>query len=782
MSSAASRRPNRSGIRVPLLIAGVYAFIGAIWILSTDHLLRALVDDPAALTRMQTYKGWLFILVTAGLLYWLVNRALATLRRSDEELRRVNRVLHMLSDCNGAVLRAADESQLLQETCRLVVEVGGYQRAWVSLLEDGHPGTMRRVAEAGQRDADSISLDRVEADAGAGPLEHAVQAREPTIVREMPADPHRQAWRAATARRGSASLIVLPLVTAKRAYGTLTVCAAEPDAFDTEEVKLLEQLGGNVTYALTTLRSRAQHGQAEENLRESQRALATLMSNLPGMAYRCRNDRDWTMEFVSEGCVELTGYQAADLIHNNKIAYARLIHPEDEQVVWDDVQAAVTNKEPFRLVYRIRTAAGQEKWVWEQGRGIFSDHGDLLALEGFITDVTERKHLEEQLRHAQKMEAVGQVAGGVAHDFNNVLTAILGQLELIKSRPDSRERVKEGLAHIDQATQRAAALTRQLLAFSRRQVIKPEVLDLNQILEEIEPMLRHLIGEGVTLEANLAPGLGHVRADAGQIEQIVMNLVVNARDAMPDGGKLIIETTNVDLDDKYVAAHAGAQGGRHVLLTVSDTGCGMSAEVVERIFEPFYSTKAPGKGTGLGLWTVFGIVRQSGGNIWVYSEPDQGTTLKTYLPAVAEAVSARPAATRPAARGGTESILIVEDEKMVRELASSILRDRGYNVLVAGNGKTALELSAGHSGPIDLLITDVVMPDMNGADVAKALSQARPGLRVLFVSGHPSNVLAHHGVLTDEVELLDKPFGAEDLLHRVRELLDRDAPPPSMDQ
>ncbi|MHC4091380.1 MAG: ATP-binding protein, partial [Planctomycetota bacterium] len=502
--------------------------------------------------------------------------------------------------------------------------------------------------------------------------------------------------------------------------------------------------------------------------------LATLMSNLPGMAYRCLNDRDWTMEFVSEGCFELTGHHPADVVDNNKVSYAQLIHPDDQKAVWNDVQTAVEKSEPFRLVYRITTAAGHEKWVWEQGRGVFSDDGELLALEGFITDITERKRLEEQLRHAQKMEAVGQLAGGVAHDFNNILTAILGQVDLTKNRLDSPARVAAGLEQIDQAAQRAAALTRRLLALGQRQLSKLEVLDLNQILAEIGPMLRHLVSEDIVVEVTRAPHVDHIRADAGQIEQVIMNLVLNARDALSSGGRLTIETANVNLDDNYVAARTGANPGPHVMLAVSDTGCGMSAEVIERIFEPFFTTKAPGKGTGLGLWTVFGIVKHSGGHLWVYSEPGKGTTVKAYLPAVREPLALQQAVPAPAARGGSETVLVVEDESIVRRLTRRILEESGYQVLEAANGDTALQIAAEYDGCIHLMVTDVVMPDMNGLKLADALSNTRPDLRVLFVSGHPSNVLAHHGVSSADLELLEKPFGAEALLQRARELLDRD--------
>ena len=781
MSSSAAKPPHRRGRHAPLFVTAVYAAVGASWILFTDRLVSVWVDDPGTLTQIQTFKGWLYVLVTAVLLYWLIRRPFTALQESEQQIRRANRALHTVGACSEAVIRAADESQLLQEVCRIVVEVGGYHQAQVCFLEAGEGSTVRRVAQAGCPDAgpETLSVAGAGAEFAGSPLEEAVRTSRPAVRRDVPAVPQPEPRRADAASPRDGSLVVLPLLVDRRARGALSICSTGPAAFDSEEVSVLERLAGDVGHAVATLRARAKHARAEQELSESQRALATLMSNLPGMAYRCRNDRDWTMEFVSRGCSELTGYQPADLVNNSRIAYAELIHPDDQEPVWNDVQAAVAQKEPFRLVYRIVTATGGQKWVWEQGRGVFADDGGLLALEGFITDITERKRLEEQLRHAQKMEAVGQLAGGVAHDFNNVLTAILGHVDLMKNRPDSPERVAAGLENIDQATQRAAALTRQLLAVSRRQVAKPEVLDLNEVLTDIEPMLRRLIDESITLQTVPAPDLSHVRADSGQMEQVAMNLVVNARDAMPEGGILTIETANVDLDEGFVAAHAGAQPGPHVMLAVGDTGCGMSADVVERIFEPFFTTKAPGKGTGLGLWSVFGIVEKSGGNIWVSSEPGQGTTFRIYLPVVEDAVPERPPAAASLAGGGDETVLVVEDENMVRQLTRRILDEGGYRVLDAPSGGAALQIAAEHAGRIDLLVTDVVMPDMDGLTLVATLRQARPETRVLYVSGHASSVIADHGVLADGVELLEKPFGAEGLLSCVRRILDGDGPPSS---
>jgi len=391
-------------------------------------------------------------------------------------------------------------------------------------------------------------------------------------------------------------------------------------------------------------------------------------------------------------------------------------------------------------------------------------------------DITQRKSLEAQLLQAQKMEAVGRLAGGVAHDFNNLLTAILGSADLLLEGlgPDHSER--EEAEEIRKAALRAADLTRQLLAFSRQQVLAPQVLDLNEVVANMDKMLRRVIGEDIDLRTAPGRDLRAVRADRGQLEQVVMNLAVNARDAMPAGGKLTIETANMELDEAYAREHPVVKPGSYVMLAVSDTGVGMSAETRARIFEPFFTTKPKGKGTGLGLATVYGIVKQSGGYIWAYSEPGRGTSFKIYLPRVEDAaVPARSTpATTPSLRG-SETILLVEDQEEVRRLVRRVLEARGYTVLVAASGAEALQVAATHAGPIQLLVTDVIMPAMSGREVGLLVAAARPEAKVLYLSGYADESIVHHGVLEPGIAFLQKPFTAEGLARKVREVLDTPA-------
>lgn len=484
---------------------------------------------------------------------------------------------------------------------------------------------------------------------------------------------------------------------------------------------------------------------------------------------------------VNERLCEMLGYGAAELVGQN----ARMVYPTQEEYEY-------VGREKYRQIALHGVGTVETRWVRKDGQLIDIllssspvDPGNLEAGVTFTAlDITdrvrveaERQRLEAQLRHAQKMEAIGQLAGGVAHDFNNILTAILANVEMLANSlrtclgPDHP--LLQGLGEVDRAAHRAASLTRQLLVFSRRDIARPETVDLNRTLRELEKMLRRLLTENITLEIKPAAELPTVRADAGQLEQVILNLVLNARDAMPDGGRLTLETTAATLDETYVAAHAETHLGPHVVLIVSDTGCGMTPEVRERIFEPFFTTKPVGQGTGLGLATVYGIVRQAGGHVQVYSEPDRGTTFRVYLPV--DEAGARQVAPEPGASellGGTETVLVCEDDRVVRELIGHVLGEVGYHVLTAACGREALQIARNCGRHIDLLLTDVIIPDMNGRAVADALRDERPDVRTLFVSGYTADVIAHHGVLDEGVEFLPKPFSRQTLLRRVRAVLD----------
>ncbi len=390
-------------------------------------------------------------------------------------------------------------------------------------------------------------------------------------------------------------------------------------------------------------------------------------------------------------------------------------------------------------------------------------------------DVEARRELEARIRQSQKMEAIGRLASGVAHDFNNLITVITGYSDLLANCLGTGHAALEFVDEIRKAGERAASLTRQLLAFSRKQVFAPAALDVNLVVASMDKMLRRLIEQNIELSTRLDPALRPIKADPGQIEQIVMNLALNARDAMPQGGKLIIETATVELDESYVGAHPEARTGRHVMLAVSDTGVGMDADTQHRIFEPFFTTKHPGKGTGLGLSTVYGITKQMGGHIRCESEPGRGTTFRLFLPQIEEPLRLPELPpTLAEAPAGAETILLVDDEPALRSLARHVLEMKGYRVLEAGNAEQALKIGESHRGPIHLLVTDVIMPGQSGPRLAAQLSALRPSLQVLFLSGYSDDAIVHHGVLDSRRPFLQKPFTPEMLTQKVREVLDAD--------
>ena len=513
---------------------------------------------------------------------------------------------------------------------------------------------------------------------------------------------------------------------------------------------------------------------AQEGLRRSELNFRSLVTNSPYGICRC--DSAGNLLDANPAFLTMLGYTSASEVVGRPLG---AFYADGQQ--WFELADYLRAASPFKgLTAEWRRKDGSTTVIRVSGRSV-QNGGTIFEL--FAEDVSERRTLEQQLRQSQKMEAVGRLAGGIAHDFNNLLMVISGYSEFLLDRLGPDPALRAPAQEIASASDRASALTRQLLAFSRKQMLAPKVLDLNGVLTENLKMLRRMIGEDIDLVMVPGANLGRVRADAGQIEQVIMNLAVNARDAMPTGGKLTIETSNVDLDEDYVRIHAPLRPGEYVMVAISDTGMGMDAETQSRIFEPFFTTKGV-KGTGLGLSTVYGIVKQSGGYIWVYSEIGKGTTFKIYLPRVAamgEAVAQVAAAaevhrTEP----GTETILLVEDETNLRYLARQFLEKQGYKVIEAADGAVAMQIAVAHEGIIHLLLTDVIMPGMNGRELAQRISEIRPNVKVLYMSGYTENVIGHDGTLDAGVRLLQKPFNLRDLKDKVREVLDTSPIPPEV--
>ena len=534
---------------------------------------------------------------------------------------------------------------------------------------------------------------------------------------------------------------------------------------------------GNFIGAVHIISDITERKLAENTLRESEERYRTILESIEDGYFEVDIAGNFT--FLNNTLCKTLGYSKDELMGMNNRQY---MDKETSRRVYQAFNRIYNTGEPLELFnYKIIRKDGTTSFLETGVSLIRNEKSERVGFRGIVRDITERKRaegemaaLQDQLRQSQKMEAIGKLAGGVAHDFNNLLTVIKGYSQLSLIEIKEGHPLKENIEEIKKAAEKAADLTRQLLALSRRQILDMKVLDLNTLLKDLDKMLRRVIGEDIELITLLTEDLGRVKVDPGQIEQVVMNLVVNARDAMPTGGKLTIETANVDLDQAYARAHVAVTPGRFVMISVSDTGVGMTPEVRDRVFEPFFTTKEKGKGTGLGLSTVYGIVKQSGGNIWVYSEPGQGTTLKIYLPLVDEPIEELREKVRiEEIPRGHEIILIVEDDEAVRKLAVQILERQGYNALQAHQGDEALNICQQHKDPIHLILTDVIMPEMSGRQLVDSLKQVRQDFKVLYTSGYTDNAIAHHGVLEKGVNFIQKPFTFEGLARKVREVLDK---------
>lgn len=556
----------------------------------------------------------------------------------------------------------------------------------------------------------------------------------------------------------SRSWLGVPLKTPSATIGVLVVQDyTTENAYNERDLEFLDSIGGQIALAIERTRS-------EERLHSSDARLRVLIEQLPAVLWTADRDMRFTSA-LGAGLArlglkpnELVGIKLADYLQTSDGTYPAVA-----------AHRRALNGEP--VTFHLEWKSGSYACHAEPLRG---PQGEIQGVICMALDVTDRKQLEEQFRQAQKMEAVGRLAGGIAHDFNNLLMVIQGYGDLLVERLHASDPLRKNVEQIQTASQRATSLTRQLLAFSRKQMLAPKILNIQTVIADMETILRRLIGEDIVLEALSAPSLGHVKADRSQIEQVVMNLAINARDAMPSGGRLTIDAQNVEIDSDVPQQPTVVAPGNYVMLAVTDNGCGMNEETRAHIFEPFFTTKDKGKGTGLGLATVYGIVKQSGGYIWVYSEPGVGTTFKIYLPRIEEEeanAGAYADADSNTSPKGSGVVLLVEDEKGVRELTREYLEKSGYTVLEAPDGDSALEMARGHNGRIHALVTDVVMPGLSGRELSERVTRLRPEMRVLYMSGYTDQSAFRNGILDKGAELLQKPFGMSTLASKLREML-----------
>jgi PAS domain S-box-containing protein len=686
---------------------------------------------------------------------------LARLRREKVAADRRLARLRGLARLSGVIGASLDPDQVLSEIARAAAQLMEAPAVglWVA---DETARTLEPRAFSDERLAASYTRRRIGFDEGLPGW--VATHRQALVVPDVFADGRILAvdW---FRQHGLRSAYVVPIVHQGQLLGVLALNGRAPFDLDPEDRELLESFVGQAALAIRNARLYAEARGARDFLR-------SIAEHSP--AGIVTTDVRGRITYWSPRAQELLGYRPDEVLGRPVAEFQR-----------GGREAARDLMRRLRAEDRIREHEAEilaRDGRWMECRFALAMLRDAAGGEigtlAILEDTSERKRLEAQLRQAQKMEAVGRLAGGIAHDFNNLLAVIMGHSDLIKSVLRKGDALAHDVEQIRRASERAASLTRQLLAFSRRQFLQPQVIDVNTLVGNLATMLRRLIGEDVQLELRLDPGAGRVSADPGQLEQVVMNLTVNARDAMPQGGRVVLETAPVTLDQAFVTAHPGSAAGAHVRLSIHDTGYGMGPDVLAHLFEPFFTTKEPGRGTGLGLSTVYGIVKQHRGYIDVTSEPGRGSSFGVYLPRVeAKAAPDRPTPREPVRPGGRETVLFVEDEVALRDLMHRVLTKGGYRVLAAGDGLEALALVEGHPQRIDLVVTDVIMPRMSGPELAARLRARDPGIRLLYVSGYTADQL--RSAQTDlgaDATLLPKPFTSDGLLRKVREVLDRPRP------
>jgi PAS domain S-box-containing protein len=705
---------------------------------------------------METLADQVAVAIENARLYEAVQRELAERRRTEEKIRQRNRELALLNQVIAASVSNPEPEAILEAVCRELSGAFDVPHAVAALLNEEKTEAVI-VAEYYGEIPELTALGQAFPVKGNPSYQYMLSHGAPLIVDDAQNDPRLAPIHELARERGTASLLLLPLLVEDEVVGGLCLETIKPRHFSPEEVSLAWSVADQVAGAM-----------ARAQLARTQQRLTTAIEQANESVII--TDTQGIFLYVNPGFEQASGYGAAEVIGKDVNSLASGKH---DDAFYDDLWATIRAGRVWRgrLINRRKDGS-----LYTEDATITPVRGEDGAIVSYVSvqrDVTRELQLEEQYRQAQKMELVGRLTAGIAHDFNNLLTAINGFAELARSKSAPDDPLAESLDRVLNSGWRAADLVRQLMAFSRKQVIEPEVLNLNEVAANMDKLLRRVIGEHIALKTVLAPDVWPVKVDPAQIEQVVVNLAVNARDAMPDGGHLTIETANVVLDEDYAARHLDVQPGQYVVLAVSDDGIGMGDEVKAHLFEPFFTTKAPGQGTGLGLATVYSIVKGSGGHIWCYSEEGQGTTFKIYLPRVQRA--AKPAAPHDELSDlprGSETILLVEDDPSVRELAARMLHQQGYTVLAASNGAEALRLAREHRQPLHLLLTDVVMPGLSGRGLVEQLAQVHPGLKTLFMSGYTDDAIVHWGVLEPGIAFLQKPFGPLALARKVRGVLD----------
>ncbi|HWZ82600.1 MAG TPA: ATP-binding protein [Terriglobales bacterium] len=687
-------------------------------------------------------------------------------RMSDGDPNKVAEALSLLDKAVLEMIRAQQPLSRILESLCLKIEERSPGLLCSVLLLDADGTTLREGAAPSLPASYRAAIDGVTIGPRAGSCGTAAYRQQPVVVTDIATDPLWADCKKVALPHGLRACWSMPVTSHDGAVlGTFACYYREPRAPDPHHLQLIDRASHLAGIAI-------EHRRAKTELRAAETRYRTLVERLPAITYIAEVGIEGRWQFVSPQIESMLGFSAEEWTADPGLWISR-IHEEDREIAIAAENRVQQTGELYKAEYRMHARDGRVLWFRDEANLLEGVPGTKPVMQGVLYDITEHRRMEDRLRQAQKMEAVGQLAGGVAHDFNNLLMVMGAHIDRIRDRLPPNDPLSADAAEVHNAVQRAAALTSQLLAFSRKQFLQPRVLDISSVLNGVSRMLARLLPENIQLKIESENNLARVKVDQGQLEQALLNLALNARDAMPDGGTLSIQAQSVQFDEAQNWRHSTVQPGAYVMIAVSDTGTGMDAATQARIFEPFFTTKALGKGTGLGLPMVYGVVKQSGGAISVYSEAGQGTTFKIFFPQCEAEASADPKPPAAAGVSGSETILLVEDQVAIREVASVYLMGLGYNVLAAPDGEAALKIAETHDQRIDLVVTDIVMPNMGGEELAANVSRLYPQAKILFMSGYPDFAVRRTGDLAEHAEVLQKPFSLKNLASKARSLLDK---------